>query len=136
MGRVTRDLELRHTSSGVPCINFSIATERNMINKATNKRDVDFVEMVAWQKIAELIANHFSKGSMLVAEGSLRVESWKDKDSGKQRSRMYVLVDQVYFAGSKQDGQKGSSAEPSQPCESSVGDYEEFEAADTTDLPY
>lgn len=96
LGRMTRDIEIRETPSGKAVGNFSLAVNRG-------KEEVDFIEMTAWEKTAEIMAQYTQKGSQLVVVGSLRQETWEDKDSGKKRSKLTVTAHDVTFVGGKGD---------------------------------
>ena len=102
MGRMTRDPELRRTGSGVAVASFTIACDRDIANKETGERDVDFIDCVAWRGTGEFVEKHFSKGSMVVVSGRLQIRSWTDKDGNKRRTAE-VVADNVYFGESKKD---------------------------------
>ena len=98
-GRLTRDPELRRTQSGVAVASFSIAVDQDFTGK-DGKRVVDFFDCTAWRQTAEHIAKYFVKGQEILIIGSLRNESWTDKE-GKERKRNIILVDRADFCGSK-----------------------------------
>ena len=111
MGRITRDPELRRTGSGVAVTSFTVAVDRDIINKDTNERETDFIDCVAWRGSGEFVAKHFKKGSMIVVSGKLQIRGWTDKDGNKRRNAE-VVVDSVYFGEAKKDSQ-GSNYTPS-----------------------
>lgn len=99
MGRITKDIELRRTDSGVAVASFSIACERDF--KAQNgEKATDFFDIVAWRNTAEFIHKYFGKGRMIVVQGRLQSRSWKDKD-GNNRKTVEVVADNAYFGDSK-----------------------------------
>ena len=100
MGRITRDPELRRTGSGIAVTSFSIACDRDIVNKDTGERDTDFIDCVAWRGGAEFVQKNFSKGSMIAIDGRLQTRSWTDKDGNKRRT-VEVVADNVYFGESK-----------------------------------
>lgn len=99
MGRITRDLELRHTQSGVPVTSFSIACDRDFKSQ-TGEKETDFFDVVAWRNTAEFVCKHFDKGRMAVVEGKLQTRSYKDKD-GNNRRMVEIVADNIYFGDSK-----------------------------------
>ena len=99
MGRLTADPEHKQTPSGVSVTSFSIAVDRNYSNKDGN-RQTDFINCVAWRQTAEFISRYFSKGRLMAVEGSLQVRNYVDRNENK-RQAVEVVVDQVYFADSK-----------------------------------
>lgn len=100
-GRITRDVELRHTQSGTAVASFTLAVDRDFKDK-DGKRETDFIDCVAWRSTAEFASRFFGRGRMAVVTGSLQLRDWADKDGNKRRSAE-VLVDSMYFADSKKD---------------------------------
>ena len=103
MGRLTRDPELRHTSSGIPVASFRLAVDRDFASKETGERSADFIDIVAWRSTAEFVSKYFAKGRMAVVSGRLQMRDWTDKD-GNKRTSAEVVADNVYFGDSKRDG--------------------------------
>lgn len=108
MGRLTHDVELRSTASGVSVASFSLAVDRDIANKQTGERDTDFIDIVAWRGTAEFAAKHFHKGSMMAVSGRLQLRDWTDKDGIKRRNAE-VVADNIYFGESRNSAQ-GSGA--------------------------
>lgn len=102
MGRLTRDPELRRTSSGIAVAAFTLAVDRDFSNSQTGERETDFIDIVAWRSTAEFVSKYFSKGRMAVVAGRLQIRPWTDKDGNKRRSAE-VIADNVYFGDSKRD---------------------------------
>ena len=99
-GRLTRDPELRQLPDGSSVLNFSMAVDRDYLNRESGERETDFVDCVAFRGTAEFMDKYFKKGSMLLVSGRLRVRNWKDKDGYKRRSTE-VIAENVYFGESK-----------------------------------
>ena len=95
MGRLTRDPQLRQTDSGTPVCSFTLAVDRRGADRKT-----DFIDCVAWRQTAEFVGKYFAKGQMIGAEGRLQLRDWTDSDGHKRRNAE-VVVDGVYFTGSK-----------------------------------
>lgn len=111
MGRITRDVELKQTQSGISYCKFSIAVDQKFKNKETNKYDCDFIEVQAWRGTAEFIARYMSaKGTMIAIEGSLRQNNYTDKDGVKHFSYV-VQCDQAHFCGGKSDSTQTETAQ-------------------------
>ena len=100
MGRMTRDPELRHTGSGTPCANFTLAVDRDFGKNENGEKETDFIDCVAWRQTGEFVSKYFTKGRMAVVSGRLQIRSWTDKDGNKRRSAE-VVADNVYFGDSK-----------------------------------
>jgi len=101
IGRLTRDPDSRFTESAIAVTDMSLAVERNFKDREGNKQ-VDFIDLIAWRKTAELCSQYLSKGSLVGIEGTLQQQRWEDKE-GKKRSKHVVCVDSVQFLGGKSD---------------------------------
>lgn len=128
MGRLTRDPELRRTSSGVAVASFTLACERDFAPQG-EARGTDFIDIVAWRYTAEFVEKYFSKGQMAVVSGRLQIRNWEDKEGNKRRSAE-ILADYVYFGEAKRD--KTTQGEPQYDPQ---GGFSEIEDTDTT-LPW
>ncbi len=142
VGRLTKDLELRATTSGVPVCSFTVACERRYV-KAGEERKADFINCIAWQKSAESISKYFVKGNRIALEGSIQTRSWTDNE-GKTRYTTEVVVDQWEFAQSKSEGGAqapyapvtNSGLYPVEPEGPAVGDIDGFMPIEEDDLPF
>ena len=108
MGRLTRDPELRRTSSGVAVATFSLAVDRDFASSATGEKETDFIDIVAWRSTAEFVSKYFTKGRMAVVSGRLQIRNWNDKEGNKRRSAE-VVADNVYFGESKRSSEGSGS---------------------------
>ena len=101
MGRLTRDPEVRTTTTGKTITSFSLAVDRGGQDDAT-----DFFDVTAWEKLGELVSQYLSKGRRCLVQGRLRQDSWDDKETGKKRSKVEVVATDVTFL----DGPGGDNA--------------------------
>ncbi len=76
---MTRDPELRYTSSNIAVATFSIAVDRNFSN-AAGEREADFINIVVWRKQAENVKNYMHKGSQVAIDGRIQTRSYDDTD--------------------------------------------------------
>ncbi len=140
VGRLTKDPELRATSSGVNVCSFTIACDRRFV-KQGEERKADFINCIAWRQAGESISKYFAKGHRIAVEGSIQTRTWQDNE-GKNRYTMEVVVDGWEFAQSKNEG--GSWNAPSQSeayseignASSSMGDIDGFMPIEEEDLPF
>lgn len=118
MGRLTRDPELRQTTSGIAVCSFSIAVNRRFAKDG--QQNADFINCTAWRQQAEFICKYFHQGSMIAIVGSLQSRSWENQE-GKRQYSTDVVVEEVHFTGSKRDSgtDSGDSFNMSQPAPSS-----------------
>ena len=108
MGRMTADAELKATPSGKSVTTFTMAVERDF--KQNGERQTDFINIVAWGKTAEFIANYFSKGDMIAVLGSIQTRQY-EKD-GSKRTVTEVIVDKASFCGGKTEKKPETEFEP------------------------
>lgn len=99
MGRLTRDPEKRYTKSEIPVTSFSIACERDR-KDSNGDRLTDFIDVTAWRNTAEFVAQHFTKGSMIIVQGRLQMRKYNDRD-GNSRTAAEIQADNVWFGESK-----------------------------------
>ena len=99
-GRITRDPELKRTQSGTLVTSFTLAVERVIPNPATNERETDFIDCVAWKNRAEFVSKYFTKGRMMIVEGKTQTRTYTDQ-SGNKRKVTELVADAVYFGDSK-----------------------------------
>lgn len=139
-GRIVRDPELRRTNSGKAVTSFTLACDRDFKNQQTGEKEVDFIECVAWGGTAEMVEKYFHKGQMAVATGRLQLRDWTDKN-GQKRRTAEILVNSVYFCGSKENGSQASSgadsgySAPSYQTPAPAANFEELDGADEQ-LPF
>lgn len=100
MGRLTKDVELRRTNSGVAVASFTIACDRDF--GQNGEKETDFIDCTAWRQTGEFVSKHFSKGKMIVVSGRLQIRKWTDKN-GNERKSAEVVADNCYFGDSKKD---------------------------------
>jgi single-strand DNA-binding protein len=97
IGRLTRDPELRYTPNGVAVTNFDLAVPR-----PGEKKETDFIRIIAWKKTAELCADYLKKGRQVAVEGRLQIRSYETQD-GQKRRVAEVVANQVQFLDRRDD---------------------------------
>jgi single-strand DNA-binding protein len=95
IGRLTRDPELRFTSSGTAVANFTLAVDRQRPN-AQGEREADFIRIVVWGKQGETCANYLNKGRLVAVDGRLQVRTYQAQD-GQNRTAAEVVAENVRF---------------------------------------
>ncbi|WKC75858.1 single-stranded DNA-binding protein [Borreliella valaisiana] len=101
-GRLTRDSELSYTESGMAVLRFSLANNRRM---KKNDEWIDYpqyFDCVIFSKRAESLNDYLKKGKQVVVSGSLKYESWQDRNTGDKKSKVNIFVDnlQMFSSGS------------------------------------
>jgi single-strand DNA-binding protein len=96
VGNVTRDPELRFTTSGQAAASFGLAVNRRWQNRQTQEWEeaVSFFDVTCWRDLAENVAETVTKGARLIVTGRLEQRSW-ETDDGERRSRTEVVADEV-----------------------------------------
>jgi single-strand DNA-binding protein len=119
LGNLTRDPELSYTpGKGTPVCKLSIAVRRD-------KENSDFINCVAWNKNAELIASSLVKGSKIAVVGSIKTGSYEAKD-GTKRYTTEVWIESFEFVESKKQGEAGLNKD----------NYDDMTPADDGDIPF
>lgn len=96
IGRLTRDPELRYTTSGTAVATFGFAVNREYLSKGEKKEETCYLNLVVWGKQAEICAEYLKKGNLIFVEGSLHYRSWETEDSEK-KSVIEVRVERFQF---------------------------------------
>ncbi len=119
MGNITRDPEVRYTPKGTAVTDISLAINRNFSGDDGERREeTTFVEITFWGRQAEIIGEWMKKGRPIYVEGRLQLDSWEDKTSGQQRSRLKVIGEKFEFLGGRDDtggSSSGGSSRSSNP---------------------
>lgn len=101
IGRLTKDPELRYTSTGIAVASFTLAVNRRFAKDG--EQTADFIPITVWQKQAENVAKYLNKGSQVAVEGRIQTSSFDNKD-GQRVYRTEVVADQVEFLTPKGGG--------------------------------
>lgn len=114
LGRLTRDVETRHTQGGTLIAKGGIAVDSyaGKDDRGEAKKRVLFLDFVAFGTVGENIAKHFKKGEPIVLLGELTYQTWEAKDGGGKRSKHEMLVDRFQFVPRSADREAGSEPAP------------------------
>ena len=129
LGNLTRDPELLFTPQGAPVCQFSLAVSRKYTRKDGEKvEEVSFIDVTAWNRLAEVSAEYLKKGRLALVSGRLVQDRWEDGETGHKRSKLKVVAESVQFVGggSKDDAPSEAAPEPAP---------EEAPAAEPAPLP-
>lgn len=113
VGRAGVDPDVRYFESGSVVCNFTIAVNR----RRRNSDEPDWFNLEIWGKTAEVAANYVRKGSLVGVTGALKIDHWKDRSTGADRSKPVIRVERLELLGSKRDNEAGGDMN---------GGYEEF----------
>jgi len=133
IGRLTRDPELRYTSSNVPSATFTLAVNRPFSNQ-NGVREADFINIVIWRKQAETAKKYLAKGSLVAVEGRIQTRNYDGAD-GKKVYVTEVVADNFEFLESKGQRSANTDIEFNQDIPSeNVGDEPYIDFGDTIEL--
>ena len=110
MGNLTRDPEVRFASTGNAIVKFGLAVNRRYQDADGNwQEEPTFVDITIFGARAEPFAKYHTKGKPAFIEGSLRLDTWDDKNGGGKRSKLYVVADNWEFVGAGGGPGRGDS---------------------------
>lgn len=102
IGRLTRDPEARTTPQGTNVTSFGLATNFIWTNAAGEKQEkVEFHNIVAWRKLADICSQYLAKGRQVYIEGRLQTHSWEDQGGGSKRYRTEIVAENMIMLGNK-----------------------------------
>jgi len=138
MGNITRDVELRAIPNGTSIAQIGLAVNRKWKDKdGVQQEEVTYIDCEAWGKTAENIARFFSKGKPIFIEGRLKLDTWKDKTDGSNRSKLKVVVDTFEFVGGKtDDAPQGARPAASKPATRAAVPTAVGEEISPDDIPF
>lgn len=99
IGRLGRDPESRFSPDGMQIVSFSIAVGR----KYKDKEETEWVNIVAFGKLAEICAEYLSKGKQIYIAGRMNTQKYQDKETGQDRYSTRIIADQMQMLGGRDD---------------------------------
>lgn len=112
IGRLTQDPDVRTTPGGNMVASFSVATNRRWQDKEGNRQErVEYHNVVAWRRLAEIVQQYVQKGRQVYIDGYLQTRTWEGKD-GQRRSRTEIVADTLIMLGGRSDARTTEKAEP------------------------
>ena len=105
VGRAGRDPEVRYFESGSIVANFTLA-----VNRRSRNEEPDWFNLEIWGKQAQVAADYVKKGSLLGISGSFKLDQWRDKTTGENKSKPVIRVDRLELLGSRRDTMNNESS--------------------------
>lgn len=103
IGRMTKDPEMRYSPDGLAITRFTLAVERLYKDKNSGKREADFIQCLAWKKVAENVANFCRKGTQVGVTGRVQTSNFQGRD-GQRVFMTEIVCDNVQFLSSPNNG--------------------------------
>ena len=137
LGNLTRDPELRYTPQGSAVCEFALALNSVYTNKQTGQKveEVSYIDLVAWGKTGETIAEYMKKGRQIMVEGRLKQDRWEAQD-GKKMSKVRVTVESFTFVGARPGGEGGAPGPAGKGGAASAGPEEGPPPGQEEDIPF
>jgi single-strand DNA-binding protein len=108
VGNVGKDPEVKYTPSGVALAKFSLATNEKFKDKSGEWQErTEWHNVLAWQRLAEIVGEYVQKGAKLFIEGRLQTSSWEDRNSGERKYRVEIVARDLVLLGSREAGSDG-----------------------------
>jgi single-strand DNA-binding protein len=116
IGNLTRDPELRYTPKGMAIAKIGLAVNRSWRDATSGelKEEVTFVDIDAFGKQAETLGQYMKKGSPLMVEGRLKLDTWDDKQTNQKRSKLGVVLESFQFLDSQRSRDGAAPESPRQ----------------------
>jgi single-strand DNA-binding protein len=116
-GNLTRDPQLRFLPNERCVASFGVANSRRYkLTSGETKEDTLFMDCEAWGKTAEHIGKYFMKGKPIIVEGRMRQDNWTERDTGKPRSKLILVVERFHFIPDGKGKPEGAAAEGETPA--------------------
>lgn len=111
IGNLTKDPEMRYTPGGHAVTSFTVATNRSWVSEGQEKEDVEFHNIVAWNKLAELCSQLLSKGRKVYIQGRLQTHNWDDAN-GVKKYRTEIIAEDMVILEPRKDKDTVSAGDP------------------------
>jgi len=110
VGRLGKDPEMRSTAGGQTVARFTIATDERYTDRAGEKQErTEWHNIVAWAKLAEICGQYLRKGKLVYIEGSIRTDTWDDKETGQKRYKTEIIANTMQMLDRRSDEEGGGS---------------------------
>lgn len=140
VGRLGKDPEMRSTPSGQSVAKFSLATDERYTDKSGEKQErTEWHNIVAWGKLGDICGQYLKKGKLVYIEGSIRTDSWDDKESGQKKYRTEIVANTMKMldrAGSDEGGSYGGGNRRPAAANSGGGSQQNTDFIDDDEVPF
>ena len=132
IGRLTRDPELRYTSSNRAVCQFTVAIDRPFTNQSTGQREADFINVVAWDKTGENVGKYMAKGRLIAVEGRIQTRNYENNE-GRRVYVTEVIANNVQFLESRNAANNNAINDmPEPPMEKTPYDFDDDSGSNST----
>jgi len=130
VGNLGKDPEVKYTPSGTAVAKFSLATNEGYKDKAGQWQErTEWHNVVAWQRLAEIVGEYVKKGSKVYIEGRLQTSSWDDKETGQKKYKTEIVANELVLLGGRGEGDaEGGSRGYSRGASAGGGSFDQSQA--------
>jgi single-strand DNA-binding protein len=107
IGNLTRDVRLETTPQGTPVAELGLAVNDRVKRNGEWTDEATYVDIILWARLAQVAGEYLSKGSPVMIEGRLKLDTWETKE-GQKRSKMRVVGERMQLLGSRSGGSSGN----------------------------
>ncbi|HEX2832229.1 MAG TPA: single-stranded DNA-binding protein [Thermoanaerobaculia bacterium] len=108
VGRLGKDPEIRSTPSGTSVARFTVATDERFTDRNGEKQErTEWHNITAWGKLGEICGQYLRKGKLVYIEGSIRTDSWDDKETGQKKYRTEIVANTMKMLDRRGDDEGG-----------------------------
>jgi single-strand DNA-binding protein len=126
IGNVGKDPEVKYTPSGVAVAKFSLATNEKFKDKSGEWQErTEWHNILAWQRLAEIVGEYIHKGAKLYIEGKLQTSIWEDRNNGEKKYRVEIVAREIVLLGTREaasDGDQNASEQERAPAHAGVAE--------------
>src|SRR5262249_15856934 len=135
VGNLTRDPELRYIPSGTAVTEIGLAVNDRRKNSSGEwVEETTFVDVTLWGRTAEVASEYLNKGSSVLVEGRLKLDTWRQ--DGKKNSKLRVVADRMQMLGGRGGGQGSGAPRGAAKSAAPAQGHEEMEAPPDEDIPF
>lgn len=134
VGNLTRDVDVRFTKGGTPVTDIGLAVNDRVKRNDEWVDEVTFVDVTLWGRTAEIASEYLSKGSPVLIEGRLKLDTWEQ--DGQKRSKLHVVADRMQMLGGKGGGGGGNRGGGGGQEQQVTAGGDSFEATPSDDIPF
>ena len=116
VGHVGKDPDVKYTPSGTPVAKFSLATNERFKDKAGEWQErTEWHNLIAWQRLAEIVGEYVVKGEKIYIEGRLHTSSWEDRHSGERRYNTEIVAADIVLLGGRNGAREAAPERAAEP---------------------
>lgn len=138
IGNLGKDPEIKYTSSGMAVAKFSLATNERYKDKDGQWQDrTEWHNIVAWQRLAEIVGEYVKKGSKLYLEGRIQTSSWDDKETGQKKYKTEIIANDLVLLSGRGEGEaEGASRGYSRGASAAGGNFDQSHSPHQDDVAH